>query len=159
VGYIKGNNTLRLLSCATGIGELLGAPSWAPDWRCFENASPFTRYREKTGFCASGNTSINAWFSDHGLTLNTKGIIVDPIKATGSEPKHGVITALVLSTKVNVKQLHQTKEWLQECYDQAWTSRMGCQSQGASPIIGYAIPGHLPTLNLTHDLLVAQRRA
>jgi hypothetical protein len=126
---VKKNGKIRILSCVAGHGEALCLPSWAPDWRKIENANPFVRYSDRTMFSASRNTSVDAWYSDHGLILNIMGKVVDSIKVIGSEPQFCRLMALFPFTEDSIEQLKRAQTWLQECQDQAADSDIGMTAQ------------------------------
>jgi hypothetical protein len=84
-----------------------------PTRRKIRNQRPFVRYSGQTKFSASGNTSVDAWYSDFGQTLNTKGEVVDSLKVVGSEPKYG--KSVSESTNGDSEPIRLLYNWIQGC--------------------------------------------
>lgn len=109
------HKNLRALSCASGPSTTPSLPSWVPDWRKIANAHPFTRYSERTKFCASGGMKPEAWHSDNKTVLHVTGMQVDSIAALGSEPAFTKAIAVFEINMAKVDALKQSYLWLQEC--------------------------------------------
>jgi len=110
---VKTNGKIRILSCVTGRDKLTNLPSWAPDWRKIRNSRPFVRYSGRTLFSASGDTNVDAWYSDHGQTLNTIGEVVDSVEVLGSEPQHS--KSVFTSVNGGIEVVGLIYIWLKEC--------------------------------------------
>ena len=106
---------LRALSCASGPSPTSLLPSWVPDWRNIENAHPFTRYSDRTKFCASGGMKPEAWHSNNKTILHVTGMQVDSIAVLGSEPSFTKAIAVFEINAAKVSALKQSCLWLQEC--------------------------------------------
>ena len=106
---------LRALSCASGPGANSLLPSWVPDWRRIENAHPFTRYSDRTKFCASGGMKPEAWHTNNKTILHVTGMQVDSIAVLGSEPAFTKAIAMFEINMAKASALKQSFLWLQEC--------------------------------------------
>lgn len=108
---------LRALSCASGPSATPSLPSWVPDWRKIENVHPFTRYSDRTEFCASKGVKPEAWYSDNKTVLHVIGMQVDSISILGSEPTFTKAIAVFEINMAKISALKQSFLWLQECRD------------------------------------------
>ena len=108
---------LRALSCASGPSATSSLPSWVPDWRKIENVHPFTRYSDRTKFCASRGMKPEAWHSDDKTALHVTGKQVDSIAVLGSEPAFTKVIAVFEIDMAKITALKQSVRWLQECRD------------------------------------------
>jgi hypothetical protein len=106
---------LRALSCASGPSDTSSLPSWVPDWRKIENVHPFTRYSDRTKFCASGGMKPEAWHSDNKTVLHVTGMQVDSIAVLGSKPAFTKAIAVFEINMAKISALKQSFLWLREC--------------------------------------------
>lgn len=117
---------LRALSCVSKPSASSPLPSWVPDWRKIDNAPPFTRYSDRTRFCASGGMKSEAWHSHNKSVLHVTGMQVDSIAILGSEPTFTKAVAVFEINMAKILALKQSFSWLQECEA---LSRMGTEEQ------------------------------
>ncbi|OCK74060.1 HET-domain-containing protein [Lepidopterella palustris CBS 459.81] len=108
---------LRALSCASGPRATSPLPSWVHDWRTLQNSHPFTRYSDRTKFCASGCTKPEAWFSTDNTILHVVGKQVDSIDVLGREPTFTKTIAVFEINMPKISEIKQSYRWLQECQD------------------------------------------
>jgi hypothetical protein len=108
---------LRALSCASGPKNSVGLPSWVPDWIQLQNSHPFTRYSDRTKFCASGHTSPELWFSSGNTTLHVVGKQVDSIDVLGTKSSFTKAIAVFEIDMPKIARIEQSYHWLRECQD------------------------------------------
>lgn len=108
---------LAALSCASGPSSEL--PSWVPDWSNIDNAHPFTRYSDRTGFCASGAMKPEAWLSDDHTTLHVMGKHVDSIGVLGPMAAFTKAIAVYEIDDSKISKIKHSLKWLRKCEDLA----------------------------------------
>jgi hypothetical protein len=111
------NLKLRILSCASGPSKSKHPriPSWVPDWRRIENAHPFVRYSDRTGFKASLGMAAEAWHSQHGNVFHVKGKWIDSVAVLGSKPTFTKTVAIFEICSAKIEEIRRSVAWLQEC--------------------------------------------
>jgi hypothetical protein len=111
------HKSLRTLSCPSGPSVASKLPSWVPDWRTIGNVHPFTRYSDRTKFCASGGMPPEAWHSDNKTVLHVTGVHIDTISKLGSDPTFTKAVAVFEITTAKIVAIVRSFSWLQECRD------------------------------------------
>lgn len=107
------NRTLRTLSCPSG--DLSALPSWVPDWRSVDNPDPFTLYGNQTGFDASKNKKLDAWYADERRTFVVKGQEVDTVQRLGPPSQFVKATSRSSIDRSWIERLERSQEWLMAC--------------------------------------------
>lgn len=109
----KENCTLRTLSCPSG--DFSPLPSWVPDWRSVDNPDPFILYGNQTGFAASKNKRLQAWYADECRTFVVKGKEVDAVQRLGPRSQFVKATSRSSIDHSWIDRLEESRDWLMAC--------------------------------------------